>query len=147
MTVNGEEATFTMGKAHSLLAGNRVRIYTSDDSQDDYEVIQVDSDYSFTVRNWHRTNDAPSTFVFGKEVNDFRRVDYDKIHNLNVSATQELARQLEQLRAENAELKRANETKTAELNRVLGDMQRNSELMNGRLAKLEALLDAGNSKR
>ena len=147
MTVNGAEATFTMEKAHSLLAGNRVRIYTKDNSQNDYVVVQVDSDRSFTVKDWHTTNDASSTFVFGKEVNDFRRVDYDKIHNLNVSATQELARQLEQLRAENAELKRTNETKTAELNRVLGDMQRNSELMSGRLAKLEALLEAGNSKR
>ena len=147
MTVNGAEATFTMEKAHSLLAGNRVRIYTRDNSQDDYEVVQVDSDRSFTVKDWHTTNDASNIFVFGKEVNDFRRVDYDKIHTLNVSATQELARQLEQLRAENAELKRANETKTAELNRVLGDMQRNNELMSGRLAKLEALLEAGNSKR
>ena len=45
----------------------------------------------------------PSTgekvFVYGRQVNDFRTVDYDAIAMLNVSATQELARKLE---AENA---------------------------------------------
>ncbi len=36
-------------------------------------------------------------FVFGREVNDFRTVDYEAIAMLNVSATQELARRLEQV--------------------------------------------------
>ena len=46
-------------------------------------------------------------FVYGREVNDFHTVDYDAISMLNVSATQELAKQLlkaqEDLAAEQAE--------------------------------------------
>jgi hypothetical protein len=136
-----------MAAAHNLVVGDKVNIIQDGGERKVYEVLSAEGT-SFSVRDWNTSFSQPEkVFVYGKEVNDFRQVDYDKIHNLNVSATQELARQLEQLRAENAELKRANETKTAELNRVLGDMQRNSELMNGRLAKLEALLEAGNSKR
>ena len=145
--VNGDAATFSMSAGHSLSTGDRVRIFQDGGDQKEYEVIGTE-DSSFTVKDWNSAfNDASKVFVYGKEVNDFRQVDYDKIHTLNVSATQELARQLEQLRAENAELKRANETGTAELNRVLGEMQRTNEIMNGRLAKLEALLEASSSKR
>jgi hypothetical protein len=35
-------------------------------------------------------------FVYGREVDDLRSVDYDAIAMLNVSATQELARKLEE---------------------------------------------------
>ncbi|NDC74927.1 hypothetical protein EBZ70_06510 [bacterium] len=45
-------------------------------------------------------------FVYGREVKDFRTVDYDAISMLNVSATQELARKLETVQAENAALRR-----------------------------------------
>lgn len=50
-------------------------------------------------------------FVYGKQVNDFRGVDYDAISMLNVSATQEQQRLIEQLQSENDELK----AKVAEL--------------------------------
>jgi len=40
--------------------------------------------------------DAESLFVYGREVQDFRTVDYDAIAMLNVSATQELAKQLKE---------------------------------------------------
>jgi hypothetical protein len=40
--------------------------------------------------------DAESLFVYGREVEDFRTVDYDAISMLNVSATQELAKKLEE---------------------------------------------------
>ncbi len=44
-------------------------------------------------------------FVYGRQVNDFHSVDYEAISMLNVSATQELAKQLDELKAENAALK------------------------------------------
>jgi hypothetical protein len=40
--------------------------------------------------------DAESLFVYGREVEDFRTVDYDAIAMLNVSATQELSKKLEE---------------------------------------------------
>ena len=44
-------------------------------------------------------------FVYGREVNDFRIVDYQAISMLNVSATQEQQRLIEQLQQENTALK------------------------------------------
>jgi len=41
--------------------------------------------------------DGEQVFVYGREVKDFRTVDYDAIAMLNVSATQELARRLMEL--------------------------------------------------
>ncbi len=134
--INGTEATLTMPVAHQLEAGNRVRIMQDGGGQMEYDVIGIKGN-TFTVKDWNTAFTQPEkVFVYGREVNDFRSVDYDKIHNLNVSATQELARQVEQLRAENAELRSKYDS-----------MLRASEAVNGRLAKLEALLDSGASKR
>ena len=47
-------------------------------------------------------------FVYGREVDDFHTVDYEAISMLNVSATQELAKQVELLKAENKALKSEN---------------------------------------
>jgi hypothetical protein len=44
--------------------------------------------------------DGDEVFVYGREVNDFRNVDYDAIAMLNVSATQELNRRLEKQAAD-----------------------------------------------
>jgi hypothetical protein len=125
-----------MPVAHQLEAGNRVRIMQDGGGQIDYDVVRTEGN-AFTVKDWNTAvTEADKVFVYGREVNDFRTVDYDKIHNLNVSATQELARQVEQLRAENAELRSKYDS-----------MLRANEAVNGRLAKLEALLDSGASKR
>ena len=70
-------------------------------------------------------------FVYGREVNDFRTVDYEALAMLNVSATQELARQVEALRkseARIAELEQktsqmgALERKVAELEKLLSQV-------------------------
>ncbi|MFZ4561191.1 MAG: tail fiber domain-containing protein [Saprospiraceae bacterium] len=105
LQVRGVEATLTMPKPHGLSPGDRVLIITEKDPNKEYEVLSVPHANAFTVKDW--TGDAPAenTFVYGRVVKDFRRVDYDKIHTLNVSATQELARQVEALRKENAALK------------------------------------------
>lgn len=135
LQVNGTEATLNMPVAHHLEAGDRVRILR-EDGQMEYDVVRTEGN-AFTVKDWNTAvTEAGKVFVYGREVNDFRTVDYDKIHNLNVSATQELARQVAQLRAENAELRSKYDS-----------MLRASEAVNGRLAKLEALLDSGASKR
>jgi hypothetical protein len=49
--------------------------------------------------------DADTVFVYGREVKDFRTVDYEAIAMLNVSATQELHRQVNVQAAEIATLK------------------------------------------
>jgi hypothetical protein len=44
-------------------------------------------------------------FVYGREVDDFRAVDYEALTTLNISATQELVKMINALQAENAEVK------------------------------------------
>lgn len=103
----GDLLTVSLGNEHNLVIGEQVRIILPDDSQQVFEVKSTPSARSFTIE-WKQ--EVPETvFVYGKKVDDFHTVDYDRIFMLNVSATQELARRVEQLEAENAALLRQNE--------------------------------------
>lgn len=94
-------------KKHDFAVGDEVKLVMADDSEKKMVVAAVPSEKSFSV-NWVET--APEEiFVYGKKVDDFHTVDYDRIYTLNVSATQELARRVEQLEAENATLRQRNE--------------------------------------
>jgi len=84
-----------------LEAGDRVRLITQQGHKAVHEVLEV-AEGRFRT---DFTEDVGQVFVYGREVKDFRVVDYDAISMLNVSATQELARRLEQQTAETADLK------------------------------------------
>jgi hypothetical protein len=87
--------------ATDLKVGERVRLI-SDKEEGIHEVLEVKADRFLT--QFKPAGDQ--VFVYGREVNDFRSVDYDAISMLNVSATQELARQLKTVQDENAALRR-----------------------------------------
>ncbi|MDH4444128.1 MAG: tail fiber domain-containing protein [Akkermansiaceae bacterium] len=80
--------------------------------------------------------DDEQVFVYGREVKDFRTVDYDAISMLNVSATQELARKLETVQAENAALRR----ELAEQAKHAAAQADADTAQNARLIALEKLL-------
>jgi hypothetical protein len=80
--------------ANELKKGDRVRLITQKGASV-HEVLEATPER-------FRTDFKPGgdkVFVYGREVNDFRSVDYDAISMLNVSATQELAKRVEQLEA------------------------------------------------
>ena len=54
-------------------------------------------------------SESGKVFVYGREVDDFRTVDYQAVSMLNVSATQELLKRVEELEHENLNLKASNE--------------------------------------
>lgn len=86
--------------AASLKKGEQVRLIGKT-ANGVYEVLDV-------VANRFRTDfkaDADTVFVYGREVKDFRSVDYEAIAMLNVSATQELNRRVEAQAGEIALLK------------------------------------------
>jgi hypothetical protein len=93
--------------ATDLKKGDRVKLIT-EQGEDVHEVLEVTDD-KFRVVFEHEDD---KVFVFGREVNDFLTVDYDAIAMLNVSATQQLKkdmdREIKALRVENAELRAAN---------------------------------------
>lgn len=90
--------------ATDLKVGERVRLL-DDKAGEIYNVLEVQA-------NRFRTNYPGKTdkvFVYGREVKDFRVVDYEAVAMLNVSATQQIKREkdaeVQSLRAENAALR------------------------------------------
>ncbi len=74
-----------------------------------HEVLEVTND-KFRV---DLEPEGEKVFVYGREVDDFLTVDYDAIAMLNVSATQQIKKEMDQelkaLRFENVELRAAND--------------------------------------
>lgn len=108
--------TVTIDAAHGLVVGDKVRLI-ADGTTREVTVSAVHGDCSFTVGEW--TAPVSRVFVYGKEVKDFRAVDYDRIYTLNVSATQELARRMIAAEKANDELKAKNE----KLENMLGELK------------------------
>lgn len=96
--------TVTTAKAHGFAVGDRVRIIDETDEHE-IEVLDVADPHTFTVRS---DNAQEKVFVYGKKIDDFLTLAYDAIAMLNVSATQELAKRVEALKAENISLKAEN---------------------------------------
>jgi hypothetical protein len=124
--------------ATDLKVGERVKLI-GEKEQGIYPVLQV-RDGAF------RTDFKPKTekvFVYGRQVGDFRSVDYDAIAMLNVSATQELARkvttqesELTELRAELARLRREKES----LANTVSELKARDDAREDRLARIESSL-------
>jgi hypothetical protein len=75
-------------KAHAFVAGDVVRIIT-DAGKEEKPVAKVIDDHTFVLSGVEQSTSTP--FVYGKQVNDLREVDYDQLFSLNISATQQLA--------------------------------------------------------
>ena len=126
--------------ATDLKVGERVRLI-GENEEGIHEVLEV-------REGAFRTAFQPATdavFVYGREVKDFRSVDYEAIAMLNVSATQELSRKLEAKSAEftqfRAELTKLRTEKTA-LAQKLATLEARDQAREARLTRLEAALDA-----
>ncbi|MCF7733799.1 MAG: tail fiber domain-containing protein, partial [Akkermansiaceae bacterium] len=98
--------SLTLTKEHGLKTGDRVRLHM-DGKRVDLNVNAVPSARNFVVANCE--NAPEKVLVYGKQVNDFRTVDYDRIFTTAVGALQELKKekdlQVATLQAENAALK------------------------------------------
>lgn len=69
--------------SNDLQAGDRVKFIFEGAGSEILEVVKADK-CTFEVSSEHRG----SVFVYGREVNDFRSVDYEALSVLNISATQ-----------------------------------------------------------
>lgn len=104
-----------------LKVGEKVRLLGK--RQHMVEVVEVNGT-TFTVKNWPEEN-TKEVFVYGREVNDFRTLDYDQIFTLNVSATQALIKEVEELKTQltaqkqvSESLQNENQNLEAELRRI-----------------------------
>ncbi len=128
--------TVTTAKPHELPAtGGRMRLYTPANAELNPDVTVIDA---HTIRFTSTEAYAEGLFVYGKFVDDFRSVDYDALTTLNVSATQELARKVAALEAENAALKAgaaADKSQTTATLESLADRLRALEVGSGQARK------------
>ena len=118
--------------ATDLKKGERVKLIGKTE-QSVHEVLEV-RDGAFRPDG---QVDDEQVFVYGREVNDFRSVDYDAIAMLNVSATQELARQLKEKDAKIAAL----EAKVAAQDKRSTAQADEVASQNSRLVALEKLMN------
>ena len=94
--------TITLDKVHELKVGDLLRLIT-DDGEVQKEVSQIVNKNSFIVKEWTET--TKQLFVLGKQVDDFRSVDYDQVAMLGISAMQQLHKEVEELKQENLALR------------------------------------------
>lgn len=101
---NEETLTITVDDVDGLEIGDEVQLI----SKSEYlvEVCAI-SGTTFTVKGWME-KDTEEVFVYGKQVDDFRVLDYDRIFTLNVSATQVLANEVDKLNQQLADLQNEN---------------------------------------
>lgn len=114
-----------------LKKGDKVRLITAK-TEGIHEVLEVKEGRFRTA--FEGGNDE--VFVYGREVDDFRAVDYDAISMLNVSATQELHRRLEAKSKEIEEMKK----QLAALKGQVSDLRTQDERREARLIVIENLL-------
>ena len=86
--------TVTMSKNYEVKVGETIEFILEKEGKVQGVVASV-SGNSFTVKNWQHPTDK--IFVFGREVKDFRSVDYEAISMLGISAIQQLAKENELL--------------------------------------------------
>jgi hypothetical protein len=133
----------SLTKEHGLKVGDRVRLHL-DGVRLDLNVSSVRSTYEFAVEKCDR---APQkVFVYGREVNDFRTVDYDRIFTTGIGAIQELAKkvvaqgaELDELRAEVIKLR--SERKT--LAQSVSNFEARDQAREARLSRLELMVEKG----
>ncbi|MEZ4849530.1 MAG: tail fiber domain-containing protein [Bacteroidia bacterium] len=123
--------------ATDLKTGDRVKVILKNGS-DIYEISAVENDrFQIAASNI----EGETVFVYGREVNDFHTVDYEALSMLNVSATQEQQRVIEDQQAEIDALKKQHK---AEIEALKAQNHQMKESFETRFQALETLLKQAN---
>ena len=112
----------TIRLKNDLKAGDRVRLIF-ENKEEMANVMYANSDQFQTD-----LNETGNVFVYGREVDDFRTVDYEAISMLNVSATQELLKRIVALEKEKTLLK-ANNSELMKLKSKIETLERSVSLI------------------
>ena len=107
-----------------VAVGDKIKMFQEDGSELHVSVVATDAN-SFTVDSDYEGQ----AFIYGKEVDDFRGVDYDALSMLNISATQELHRLIQDFQEEIQDLQDEN----VQLKNVNTSFQNQLDLINARL--------------
>ena len=95
----------------TLKKGEKIQVIF-DNKKELLEVLEV-TENAFRVKQLATCN-SQLVFIYGRQIHDFHTVDYEAISMLNVSATQQLAKENERLKKRVAEL----ETQVAKISKL-----------------------------
>ena len=132
-TASSTTTEIVTSQAHGFSTGDQVKLILENKGELLEDVTVIDEN-TFTV-NMPITD---KIFVYGKKVDDLLNVDYDAVAMLNVSATQELSKQVDLLKAANSKLTAENESLKAESASANTTML----ILESRLSDLEAKLNS-----
>jgi len=93
ITKNENKLEIELEKDFDLKTGDTVRLITDLGKTEELEVLEI-KDKTFTVELGENSFEK-EIFVYGKKIDDFLSVDYDALSMLNISATQELCKKIE----------------------------------------------------
>jgi hypothetical protein len=114
-----KSTAISTSKPHGFITGDEVKLILDKSGEKTY-TITVTAPDSFTVP----TTINESVFVYGKKVKDLLNVDYDALTTLNISATQQLIKEIETLKAENLKLKTDMQEQMANLLKRLEQLEK-----------------------
>jgi hypothetical protein len=129
--------TLTLAKDHGLKSGDRVRLHI-DGKREDLNVSAVPSAREFVMEQCE--NKPEKVLVYGKQVSDFRTVNYDHIFTTSVGAVQELARKVETQELECTELRESN----VALRSRVAALEAKDRIRDTKIASIEKLLNSIN---
>ena len=118
---------------NNLKTGEKIKIITKSGTEI-VEILDANSNGFKT-----NSNKTENIFVYGKQVSDFRSVDYEALSTLNISATQELLKRIEQLEKENATLK-TQAAKVDNLETALNQEKTNNQKMQQDISEIKEML-------
>jgi Head domain of trimeric autotransporter adhesin len=139
-TTDSKELTVTMAKNYALKVGDKVEFVHPERGKIQSTIAAI-SGNSFTLKDWQHTTDK--LFVFGREVSDFRTVDYEALSMLGISAIQELAKQNEEMGLRIKELEKKNESfgiTISDLRFSNEDLRKKNSSQETRLTSIENML-------
>ncbi len=117
---NCAELTIELKQAVDLSVGDQVRFIDEKHGKIDKPVKSVSQDQrSFTVGEWDFREGLEKIFVYGKQVDDFRTIDYSRILMLCVSAVQSQQDRQRKMQQENSTLS----TKVDRILREFGELR------------------------
>jgi len=102
---------------NQLNAGDKVKLVFAD-RQELMEVLSADAN-GFTISS----SEEGKVFVYGKQVSDFHTVDYEALTTLNISATQELLKMINELQQKNTTLENKSNVMENKMASVESDLE------------------------
>ncbi len=132
--VTNQSLVVTLKKPHSLVVGDVVKLITGSGTVQSV-VTAVPSPQCFSVAQLAKPPEF--VFVYGKQVGDFRTVNYDRLYTIGISAIQELAKRMDSLDGRETKLE-ARETRLAALEQKVLQVT----ALNAQVAQLKAQLAA-----